>query len=616
MIQDENNESNKTKEDNQLDNLENKNPNQQSKNELITKASEISKKLLESKNNFMEKINNYISNLGSNYDNYISNITNISNDLTNDTLKNEEDIKKNFFHLKNIFENIEELQNNILENIDNLNDFFIQNDSNKPKKKKEKDNILKINSGADIRTCQKKLEKNKIEKIVIKELASNILEEIFLPNIANNEGDMQEELAKKEYNDIIIKKSNLENVNFSKLFPIVNKFKLKKCQISFDSKSFFNFDKISELYLENIGLVNETFNTILSDLKNNINFINNIKIFSIKCNNISIFNLNFTDTPSNKKYNNLQLLNLSNNKIGKINSDIFNLLPSIKVIDLTNNNFAFNSRYNKLLDISKNINCIVLLAKNPSIVKEKNREEYCNYLQYIIPKLTNDYPLKVLNLEGIFCGKTYPLLLDLNIANINNNNLVTLNLSYNNLNDQDLIKIIGNDNNSIFSSIKKLVLCSNYITEVGLNNLINEEHNKKFINLKKLDLSGNPIKYNDLNQFKNFLIGFPKMKTLLLRHTPIEKDFNNYLKINVMRISEVSDTKEGVELSPLELQFEKMAKEHFLKEKTKLTIKIMNTIGYKNLSELRKFAPYLLENIKIETKFIDEDRIYRIMNYK
>lgn len=257
----------------------------------------------------------------------------------------------------------------------------------------------------------------------------------------------------------------------------------------------------------------------------------------------------------------------------------------------------------------------MLLSKNPVIIKEKNREEYCNYLKDIIPKVTNDFPLKLLNLEGLFCGKTYPLLLEINISKINNNNLVALNLSYNNLNDQDLSKIIGNDKNSIFSNIKKLVLCSNYITEAGLDILINGEQNKIFINLKKLDLSGNPIKFNDLNQFKKILNGFPKIKTLLLRHTPIEKDFSNYLRIKLIRQIEQSDKEELTEFSPLDLQFEEIIeKERYLKEKTKLTIKLINTIGYKNLSLVRKYFPYLLDNIKIETKFVDEERINRIIN--
>ena len=462
-----------------------------------------------------------------------------------------------------------------------------------------------------------------IEKIIIKELSSKILEEIFLPKIDNNDNEEKNENVNvnvnnnKQFKDIIIKKCNLENINLSQLFPNVNKFKLKKCKLSFDSKNFFNFNTINELYLENINLVNESFNIILSDLKNNINFINNIKVFSIKNNNISIFNLSFGDksTNSDKKYNNLEFINLTNNKISKLNDNIFDLLPSIKIIDLTNNNISFNSRYKNLLDISRTKNCLFLMSKNPGIIKEKNREEYCNYLKEVFPTLSNDYPIKTLNFEGLFCGKTFPFLSEINISNINKN-LIILNLSYNNLKDQEFIKLIENYNseNSIFAGIKKLILCSNYITEEGLDSLINKEYNKRFNNLRKLDLSGNHIKYNDLEQFKNFINGFPKLKTLLIRHTPLEKDFNNYLKIRVIRKMEENEKKELSNMSDMDLQFDNfIEKEHYLKEKTNLKLKLMNINGHKCLSLIRKYFPYLLENIKIETKFVDEDRMNRII---
>ena len=67
-------------------------------------------------------------------------------------------------------------------------------------------------------------------------------------------------------------------------------------------------------------------------------------------------------------------------------------------------------------------------------------------------------------------------------------------------------------------------------------------------------------------------------------------------------------------MSEIDLQFEEfIEKEHYLREKTKLTLKLMNINGHKCLSMVRRYFPYLLENIKIETKFIDEDRINRIM---
>ena len=631
MEQEEKIEQNNTEEEIKPENNIKSEENIYSNNETATKIRDMNQKFLISKNEFFTKLNKFITEVFSNYDEYINEINKKSEEIINDSSKNEEYVKKYLFGLENAFQNIEYMQNCILEENENLNKYITQKDD---VKKKQNENILKITCCSDICECQQRLESpsfEKIEKIIVKEVGSTMLEEIFLPNI-NDDNDEENKENKndninKQFNDVIIKNCNLENVNLAQIFPNVNKFKLKKCTISFDSKEFFNFNKIKELYLENIGLVNESFNSIFSDLKNNIEFMNNIKIFSIKNNNISILNLNFeevkeeakenednnNESESSKKYNSLEFLNLSDNKISKLSSTIFDLLPAIKVIDITNNNISFYSKYKPLLDSSKEKKCLVLLAKNPGVIKEKNKEEYCNYLNEILPTVSLEYPMKILNLEGLFCGTTYPLLFTV-FSNLNLN-VISLNLSYNHLNDEDFIKLIENSNSStsVFTGVKKLILCSNYITEKGLNTLIEGGYNKKLPSVVKLDLSGNPIKINDFNKFKQFIEGFPCIKTLLLRNTPFEKNYNNYLRVRVVRKLEENQKKELSNMSDLDLKFDEfIEKEHYLRGKTKLTLKLMNTNGYKCISLVRKYFPYLLDNIKIETKFIDEDRTSRL----
>ena len=636
MEQEEKIVQNNTEEESKPENNTKSEENIASNNDASTKIRDMNEKFLNSKNDFFTKLNKFITEVYSNYDEYIAEINKKSEEILNDSSKSEEYVKKYLFKLENAFQNIEYMQNCILEENENLNKYITQKED---VKKKENEQILKITCCSDIIECHQRLESpsfEKIEKIIVKEVGSTMLEEIFLPNI-NDDNDEENKENKndninKQFNDVIIKNCNLENVNLAQMFPNVNKFKLKKCTISFDSKEFFNFNKIKELYLENIGLVNESFNSILSDLKNNTEFVNNIKIFSIKNNNVSILNLNLdeakeevkeeekdndddnnNDNESSKKYNSLEFLNLSDNKISKLNSTIFDLLPSIKVIDLTNNNISFYSKYKPLLDSSNEKKCLVLLGKNPGVIKEKNKEEYCNYLNDILPTVSLEYPIKSINLEGLFCGATYPLLFTV-ISNLNLN-VISLNLSYNHLNDEDFIKLIENNNSSasVFTGVKKLILCSNYITEKGLNTLIEGGYNKKLPSMVKLDLSGNPIKLNDFNKLKQFIEGFPGIKTLLLRNTPFEKNYNNYLRIRVVRKMEENQKKELSNMTDLDLKFDEfIEKEHYLREKTKLIIKLMNTNGYKCLSIVRKYFPYLLDNIKIETKFIDEDRTSRL----
>ena len=533
------------------------------KNNKEKEIENIKEKILNSKNEFLLKMKNMIEIISNNYDNIISKI---------DQNSNEESL--------NILNNIEELQNNILESNENLNLYLNQKEENK--EKEDKDNILKINCNSDITKIQRKLEKKNYEKIIIKELSSESFNEIFKEN--------------KEYNDIIIKKCNIENYDIKQAFNQINKLKIKKCKILFGS-NFFNFKKINELYLESINLVNENLDIILQGIKDNIN---NIKIFSIKNNNISKLNLTFEE---NIKYNNLEFLNVSNNKINKIKENIFDILPNIKAIDLTNNNINFYCRYKNIFNTNKN--CVLLLAKNPAIIKEKNREEYCQYLKEILSeKLNKNCHIKLLNLEGLFINKTYPILSEINFNNVN---IINLNLSHNNLNDQDFIILIEN-NKDFFSKIKKLILCSNYITEEGINSLINnekEDYTKIFINLRKLDLSGNHINFSDLNQFKKIINFFPNLTILLLKYTPFEKEFNNYLRMKITnKIEETKENKENKEII-IDPQFEDLfEKEKFLKEK-KIKIKMMNMNEYEYYNLIRKYFPYLLCNIILENKFIE-----------
>ena len=548
---------------------ENINNNQEILNE------EIKTKVLNSKNDFLSKMKNLIEEISKNYDNLITNLE--QNGDKDEALST--------------FNNLEEIQNNILEENKNLN-IFLKN-QNLTKKEEKDDKILKIKCNSDIEKLQKKIENKNYEKIIIKELPSTSFNEIFKSN------------TNKKYNDIIIKKTNIENYNLNYIKDI-NKLKIKKCKVLFTS-NFINFNNINELYLESLNLFNDDLNIILQELNLNLS---SLKIFSLKNNFISKLNLIFdTDII----YDNLEFINLSSNKISKITKDIFEIMPNIKSIDLTNNNINFICRYKEALNISKNKKCILLLAKNPAIIIEKNREEYCNYLKDILPEKLNDNShIKNLNLEGLFINKTYSILSEIDFNRTEITQLNSLDLSHNNLNDKDFIKLIEK-NKIFFAKIKKLILCSNYITEEGINSLINNNEEKEkgkeellsniFNNLKKLNLSGNPIKFTDLNQFKKMINFFPNLNTLLMKHTPFETDFNNYLKYKALS----KNNKENQELPELDSQFEEiLEKEKFFKGK-KINIKMMNTNDYEYYISIRKYFPYLLFNFNLENNFNEND---------
>ena len=137
--------------------------------------------------------------------------------------------------------------------------------------------------------------------------------------------------------------------------------------------------------------------------------------------------------------------------------------------------------------------------------------------------------------------------------------------------------------------------------------LINGEFNKKLLHLKKLELSGNPIKLS-VEQLKKFLNTFSKLRMLKIKNTHIEKDINNYYKIKAERKrQELNNDKELSEMTDIDLQYEEfLCKEHYLKEKTNVTLNIMNLNGMECLRIIRIYYPDLLESFKIETKFLNE----------
>ena len=399
----------------------------------------------------------------------------------------------------------------------------------------------------------------------------------------------------KTYNNIAIKKCNLETLNLCELFPNIKKLKIKTCILPLmDLSQNFKINQLKELYLENIGLFNTNFNEIITCLKsNNSNFIENIKILSVKNNKLSEIDSLFL--PENSIYKNLNFLNLSNNDFTSISNNILENLPSIKVLDISCNNVPFDL---DLLGKYKSKNCLLVLSKNIGIFDEKNREEYCKYLEEILPQTNSEnFPLKRLNFEGVFYGKTYPMMLSINFKSIFPN-LTELNLTNNNINDNDLSVFISN--NSENNVLKKFVLCSNNITEAGIELLINGEFNKKLLHLKKLELSGNPIKLS-VEQLKKFLNTFSKLRMLKIKNTPIEKDINSYLKIKAERKRQELNNKELSNMTDVDLQYEEfLCKEHYLKEKTNVTLNIINFNGMECLKLIKNYYPDLLERFKIE----------------
>ena len=410
-----------------------------------------------------------------------------------------------------------------------------------------------------------------------------------------------EEISNNSIINIIFKNSNLENLNISKLFPKLNKLKIKDSKISFDIGNKFNLNNLQSLKLENIGLIDTNFNEIFDKLRNNKSIRNHLKIFSVKNNKISFidYKKGYADNIlSAMIFTKLEVLDMSHNRLYYFQNQIFNCLENIKFIDLTDNNISFSLHNIGLIKSAKIKNCLLLITRNLAILKENENIEYNKYLIDILPKI--NYPIKKIVFDNIFCGDLYKNIFDLDFSHFKET-LKHLDLSNSQLHDNELISLFDNKWN--FPNLKTLILNANYLTEEFIYKLSDNEK-YKMDKLKFLRLSENQIKLSDLDKFIKFLDFFKNLEILELKCTPFESSVNSYFKKRVVQLLD-PENKKGLKqpLNEEEKKIDKVLTENYLKEKKKLKIHILDLSGGKYTDKINQNLPELTERLNIENKF-------------
>ena len=445
----------------------------------------------------------------------------------------------------------------------------------------------------------KSMEKlNDYNQIILKDFSKENLEYILNPS--NNKYINGNNSIKK----FILKNCNLENIDISKIFPNISKLKIKDTKLSFDIKNYFNFNNMEILKLENIGLIDNNFNDLFDKIRINEQIRKKLKIFSVKNNKISYidYKRGYADNIlSAMIFTNLEILDMSSNKLYLFPNQIFNCLEKIKFIDLTDNNISFPQNISGLIKSAKIKKCLILLTRNLAILKEPENIEYNNYLKENLTKI--DFPIKKIVLDNIFCGKLFNNIFDLDFSFFKNS-LEYLDLSNSELHDKDLISIFNNKKLN-FSGLKKLVLVANYLTQEFFYFLSNG--NKEIINMDNLQIlkvSENNIKCTDVPKFKKFLEFFKNVTSLELKCTPFEKIVNQYYRKKIIQ-SYDPENKKGY-TKPLdedEKKVEEILSGHYLQKNTKMWIQILDANGGKYTEKIIQSFPELIERINVENKF-------------
>lgn len=460
-----------------------------------------------------------------------------------------------------------------------------------------------------------------IKTISFHEISTNIFNSLLTSNSLlvkkfnrikkEKEQELDKKEGKEESNEIkeeisleeIIFNNCQIDIDYSSIFPLIKKFTIKNCKIPYDISQNLNFNFLTNLVLENLGLNDDNFQNLFMIIKSNKYLKNNLKLISLKNNNIGLVDpckgLDSDKIEQGLGLANLEIFNLSNNKIFFITFEMVNALKNIKLIDLTNNGLVFPTRYSTFLSARKKILFLVLLTKNYALLNDNNKEEYINYLFDVIPKI--NYEFKSLSFINLYVGKFYEKMKTLNLSKFNNS-LIELDISYGNINDKDLSALLKGNLN--LSNLKILNLSKNKLTEKIID-IFAENFMEQFSKLKYLYLSGNKLTFKKAANYQNFFEKFKSLKLFEVKNTPFELSLNNYTRTIINRYYENERYKTyKTNFSSEDLEMEKIAQNNkYLLTKTNVTISVFDVNNYKYVSKIKKFYPEILERINFETKF-------------
>ena len=436
------------------------------------------------------------------------------------------------------------------------------------------------------------------------------------------------------YPNISIKNSDLTDIKLNELFANVNTLKISSCQLTFEFYNIFeneSFDKMTELYLDNCNIVNENFLEIIYSIIKNNNLRNNLKCLSFKENNISclfFYKYILDGKIFDYRFENLEMIDLSYNNLNYIDNKSLSGLPNVKVIDLSNNNLHFPQdfstlyeKYDKLLKKknstkednrgtakttnNSNEGLLFQIANNIGLLKGNHINTYLKYLIEVLPKL--NYPLKSINLSGLFYKSScHNLMTSINLNKFQSS-LIELDLSFCNITDNEASNIFLNEFRVL--NAKKINLSNNKLTDELFSLLINNKSYDIYNKLKILDLSNNNITLIN-KDFKIFVKLFDSLKIIIIKNTPAEENINNYVKKIIKRFNESENKDTNItELNDLDLLIKglienKEDKENYLINNSNIRLKMKNTVDYKFIKAAEKIYPDLFEKINIEYKIM------------
>ena len=346
----------------------------------------------------------------------------------------------------------------------------------------------------------------------------------FFKNVRENKDNV--------VNNLIFNNCELKNVELAKIPFGFKNLKITNSRIFASIFNNMNFENLIKFNIDNVQIDTYNFEKIFGTLLRCEN--KNLKEISAKNNYITRILINDELYSYAKIITALEIFNLANNSIYNVDKRIFNIMPNIKILDLSNNCLLHQNNCKELI---KNCKGIVLLLKNIAISKNTFYNYYINYYQkFLATNNYNDIPLDYINFDSLFYERNkksisnWDFSLTKKIDNISELNLSSCSL------DNEIVSEILLECLSMKNSVSKLNLSYNEINQEIFNILIKDEVKAILQKLKELDLSYNLIKFDDVEgdpkktKFVIFLDKYSQLEILNLKSTPFEESINTYIK--------------------------------------------------------------------------------------
>ena len=429
----------------------------------------------------------------------------------------------------------------------------------------------------------------------------------FFKNVRENKDNV--------VNNLIFNNCELKNVELAKVPFGFKNLKITNSRIFASIFNNMNFENLIKFNIDNVQIDTYNFEKIFGTLLRCEN--KNLKEISAKNNYITRILINDELYSYAKIITALEIFNLANNSIYNVDKRIFNIMPNIKILDLSNNCLLHQNNCKELI---KNCKGIVLLLKNIAISKKTFYNYYINYYQkFLATNNYNDIPLDYINFDSLFyeINKKSISQWDFSLTK-KNDNISELNLSSCSL-DNEIVSEILLECLSMKNSVSKLNLSYNEINQEIFNILIKDEVKAILQKLKELDLSYNLIKFDDVEgdpkktKFVIFLDKYSQLEILNLKSTPFEESINTYIKDEIKlhfakekgkekdykptNVKEYNQLKKIVENNCLDIN------EDFL-----IVINDLITLKYTSQKRMKPILPLLDQHLLIDNLKPEEKR--------